>query len=113
MWQVYKDYDGYAPDTPPVVVTEDKEIAIEVANFLNGLKDDDNKDGCFAYSEGHEWCAAWRVREYRSATVVKTLEEAKEHLLWDMQDVIRDNLEDEEKDASEEAVKAAFEEMWS
>lgn len=107
MWQVYKDYDGYAPDTPPVIITEDKQVAMQTAEFLNDMKDEE-KDGCLAYSEGHEWNAAWQVREYHGPTVVNTIEEAKDAIFNDMADVIRD---DAGLDTYDEARKA-FDEMW-
>lgn len=110
MYEVYKDYDANAPDTPAVLITEDKEVAEAAAAFLNDLKERE-MDGSLAYDEGHEWCAWWRVREYHAPTQVSTIEEAKDVLFGDLDYVIAEENEIDLDD--KEAVRAAFDEMWS
>jgi len=35
VWGVYKDYDGYAPDTPTLVLCATEEVAKSVAKYLS------------------------------------------------------------------------------
>lgn len=86
-WDVYKDYDGNAPDTAVFATCATPELAEELADLLN-KKDPSgpNYDGIdtfefpWPFCDGWEWSAKWRVTESEAehSKIARTLQEA----LW-------------------------------
>ncbi len=62
LYEIYKDYDGNAPDTATLFTVSSEELAVQVVKHLNDLKKA-KKDGALAHNEGNEWGAKWKYRE--------------------------------------------------
>ena len=77
-FEVYKDYDGNAPDTDGLVVCADRQLATEVARWCH----DNERLFSLPFVDGWEHCASYRVRPTiaRVGGIATTIEQAQAQL---------------------------------